>query len=82
MNDQDMTTASYEAQTYPRLNLKDFTLDENNLERDCPLDNGRHQKLPEERRTPCPLRFFRKQFPTWTSTRWQLSDASMLEQWK
>lgn len=47
MNDQDMTTASYEAQTYPRLNLKDFTLDENNLERDCPLDNGRHQKLPE-----------------------------------
>lgn len=47
MNGQDMTTVSHEAQTYPRFNLKDFILDENNLERDCPLDNGRHQKLPE-----------------------------------
>lgn len=28
--------------TYPRPNLKDFTLNDNNLEQACPLDNGRH----------------------------------------
>ncbi|KAF2135474.1 uncharacterized protein K452DRAFT_293187 [Aplosporella prunicola CBS 121167] len=28
--------------TYPRLNLRDYTLDDNNLAIGCPLDNGHH----------------------------------------
>lgn len=36
----------YKDLTYARVNLTDYTLDENHLERDCPLDNGRHNASP------------------------------------
>lgn len=34
--------------TYPRPNLKDFTLNDNNLEQACPSDNGRHVINPND----------------------------------
>lgn len=44
---QGYTRAEYEALTYPRVNLKDFTLGCNSLDRTCPLDNGQHRREPE-----------------------------------
>lgn len=41
------STAHLGALTYPSPNLKDFTLDDNILERNLPLDNGRHSLEPK-----------------------------------
>jgi hypothetical protein len=42
MADDELIESAFEALTYPTINLTDHTLDEQNLSRACPLDNGHH----------------------------------------
>ncbi|CZT21520.1 uncharacterized protein RCC_07383 [Ramularia collo-cygni] len=46
MNQESPTAVSLEGLVYPHPNLTDHTLDDNDLERNCPLDLGRHHVQP------------------------------------